>query len=493
MRSIPATIALCFAACALLGAASPAARVVDESAVACAVSFDGAIWYEVPAGRFAPLEVRYERCAARALGRTLPLRPSWAVPRGRTQARFVALSLQQAYSLSGMKSIAADAHRYGIPVTWMIGYEGYLRDAALYNAWHAAYGDDVQTFEDEAFMAAMHLLFPWYRASVSVAGAGAERRVVDAYAHGRHAFWGIAWNSHGVDGTYDEGAPWGTYCADLDSYKRPAPDGSCGMVAFEWTARDLTRAYLSGHEEWFSTEPDDLLDRAGFSVAAAARYAREIVDAYAAAAETQPLVVVSQQESALGGAGKFGTVLNAIYGQAVRDGMKIETLARAARDAARFSARPRAVAFPFLPGGREVPSPQLGGDTLYPATIDYHDTRAGMTFLAGHTLPTRVYRYADAKRSRFDRALPQLPASAMPRLHGASVERGELVLRIDAPQALHFGVALWSDPSRLRLRGAGVTPAGRAGAVVTFDLRPGENRVAIPCAGCTSTTLAYST
>src|SRR5208283_2423623 len=115
-----------------------------------------------------------------------------------------------------------------------------------------------------------------------------------------------------VDGTWDLGAPWGTYCADPRAYKRPDPSGDCPLLAFEWTARDLTRAYLSGREDWFSTDPDDLR-RAGFSTGAAIDYVRAVIDAYAAAGTSQPLVVVAQQESYEGAGGEDGEILDALY------------------------------------------------------------------------------------------------------------------------------------------------------------------------------------
>lgn len=161
----------------------------------------------------------------------------------------------------------------------------------------------------------------------------------------RARFWGITWNSRGTDGTSDYGAPWGTYCADVRSYKRPQPDGRCDLLAFEWTARDLTRAYLSGREAAFSTDPDDLLQRAGFTPKTAAAYAGMLVDAYAAAGETQPIVMVVQQESIDEVRPADAVVLDALFDRAVRDGMKIQTLAQAATDARTFSAAPRPLRF----------------------------------------------------------------------------------------------------------------------------------------------------
>jgi hypothetical protein len=477
------------------GSTNPQATVVDASSQSCSVSYDGFVWYTVPAGGFSPIDVLQSKCARSSLSSNLsPARPAWSIPRGPTQTRFVATSLQDGDVLAGMQSIEGAAAPHGVPLSWMIGIFPYQTNADVYRAYHASNGDDVEASNYAPLVRSMRHHFPWYVPTVSVEGAGHERNIPGLLALGEHAFWGITWNSHGIDGTDDYGAPWGTYCADPKSYKRPQPNGACDLLAFEWTARDLTRAYLSGHEEYFSTDPDDLLVRAQFSQSGAQTYVRALVDAYAAAGETQPVVMVSQQESN-GNTAADAAVLEAMYAQAVTDGMKIETLAAAAADARAFSAAPRAAAFPYIPGGVALPSSIVGDQKLYPATIDYHDATAGMSFLAGHTLPTRLFRYADDPTSAYDVPLASLPASAMPTLTAVALDKGTgtLALQFQAPIALHYGVAFWSDPSQLRITAAGSVRAGRAAVVVIFDLKPGANQVAFHCGGCRSTTLPYST
>jgi hypothetical protein len=489
--AIAALLALVVSGSAVAGSAS----VVDASTKPCAVSYDDMLWYAVPAGGFSPIDVRRSSCPGAALSANMsPPRPAWAIPRGSTQTRFVATSYQVAFLAEGMKSIHRIATAHNIPVTWMIGAFEWMKLANLYRTYHFANGDDVQSGNAASIVHSLQRNFPrWFVPVVSVEGAGRERNIAGLQALGETAFWGITWNSTGVDGTSDYGAPWGSYCADPASYKRPQPDGGCGLLAFEWTARDLTRAYASGREAYFSTDPDDLLLRARFTPDGGQAYVRAIVDAYAAAGETQAIVMMSQQESAENlNPGDEG-ILDALYGQAVADGMKTETLARAAVDARTFSAAPRAIAFPYIPGGVEIRSPILAGQKLYPATIDYHDAQTGMTFLAGHTLPTRVFRYADYPQSAYNVPLPVIPESETPQLTAASAEDGTLALSFQAPVALHYGIAIWSDPAGLRIANPGAIVAGRAGVVVTFDLQAGPNQIVVRCGGCRGTTFAYST
>jgi hypothetical protein len=468
--------------------------VFDAATSNCAVSYDGFVWYSVPAGSFAPIDVTREQCATDALhSDTAPSIPSWAKPSGPTQALFVAASLQEKLPLGGMQILENIAKAHHVPVTWMIGLSAYLSDITPYNAGHAENGDDVQSEPGNEHL--LSAAFPWYTPKVSVqiddgrdpGGPAAQMSL------GETAFWGITWNNTGVDTLQDYGAPWGTYCADVQSFKRPAPDGSCALLAFEWTARDLNRAYYSGAVAAFSTDPDDLLQRGGFTVQSAVKYLDALTDAYAAAGQTQPLVMVSQQESQeMFNAGDT-TLMDALYARAVADGMKIETLAQAANDARTFSAQPRAVAFPFITGGVNMASALLGGATIYPSTIDYHDSIGEMTFIGGHTTPARVFRFADYPVSTANTPLPQVPQSQLPTLTNVSVSGGKIAFQFNAPAALHYGVALWTDPSTIGIAGNGVHPAGRAGVVLTFDLQQGQNEITFPCSQCTSTTFAYST
>ncbi|MBV8491576.1 MAG: hypothetical protein JO199_13700 [Candidatus Eremiobacteraeota bacterium] len=476
------------------GGSTPGATVYDSSTSACAVSYEGAFWYVVPAGTFPPIDVKQTRCGTAGFSSTASApRPSWSIPKGATQARFVATSFQQAYSIPGMQSIEASGVAAHVPISWMIGNAQYLSSDKLYSSYHSANGDDVEAVGYVPLIDEMTRLFPWYKPLVSVQGAGHERDIAGLLSLGQHAFWGITWNSHGTDGTYDYGAPWGSYCADPSSYKRPDPSGACTLLALEWTARDLTRAYLSGYEDYYSTDPDDLQERAQFSVPAAEAYVDEMVDAYAAAGEGQPIVMMSQQESAEETKPGDAQILNALYGRAKHDGMKTETLAQIAVDGPAFSAAPRAVAFPFIPGGAALPSSIVNGQALYPATIDYHDNVAGMTFLAGHALPTRLFLYSQDPTSAFDVPLVSFPASDFPTISAVAVRKGTLSIELQAPSALHFGMAIWSDPAALRMSGPGTIAAGRAGEVLIVDVKAGPNQFSFACPGCKATTFSYPT
>lgn len=478
----------------------------------CRVSYDGFIAYAIGPGKVPPIAARHVECPDGSQARATldAIVPRWAKPNGPTRALFVAVSFHEIVSRAGMEKLGAIAHAHGIPITWMTGQPATF-DAAgdLYDDFHRRFGDDLQTRPTNHnpyapasptpthFAALARQRFAWFRPSVAIEGAGYARDIAADLADGYRAFWGIAWNSHGLDNDYDEGAPWGAYCADPSSYKRPDPSGRCPLVGLEWTARDLTRAAISGREAFYSTDPDDL-QAAGFDAKSGPYYVRALVDAYAAAGQSQPLVMIVQQEADQMERPPPGSsldvsavLLDAIYSQAKMDGMRPVTLPQAAALAIAFAGKPRAIAFPYI-STDVVPEARTPWSYRgpYPATIDYHDDKAAMSFIEGRAVPVRVFPYARATSSAF-LTLPRLQRSEMPALVGAQLRDGTLTLSFDSPVAVRYGVALWSDPAKTRWSAAHalVTYAGRAGAVAAFDLPRGRSEVLLRCTGCSSTTL----
>jgi hypothetical protein len=479
-----------------------------EGPSGCVVTYDGIVSYEVGPGDFSPIALREGGCPAgsRLLARPDPPVPAWAVPRGRTQALFVVASFHEIPSRVGMVRLARLAHRYAIPVTWMTGQpETFTATGDLYDSYHGRFGDDLQTRPTNhnpyvasqtrthfAQLAAQR--FAWFRPAVAIEGSGYERGIAADMREGYRSFWGIAWNSHGLDNDYDEGTPWGAYCADPASYRRPAHNGPCNLVGLEWTARDLTRAAISEHEEYYSTDPDDL-QVAGFDRQTGAAYVRALVDAYAAAGETQPLVMVVQQEADQMERAPFwsdvptsSAILDAMYAHAKADGMRAVTMSDAAGEAKRFAARPRAIAFPYIP---TIPVPEAWAPWSYrgpyPATIDYSDDSVGMSFVEGRTTPVRVFPYDRAATSTAFLTLPRLQRSELPRIVGHTFVNWRLTLFFFSPVATRYGIALWSDPAKIRWVStrAQMTYAGRAGVVAAFDLPRGPSTVTLTCEGCT--------
>lgn len=462
-------------------AASAATYDYLRNVESCRVTSDGAVWYIVRRGSFSPVDVRSTDCRSRSLGVVRAPVPSWAKPQGRTRALFSAVSLIEIPRVGPVEPLADLAHSLGVPLTFLMGWEWIPADVTSLEHMHR-YGDDVQVAPPNVERARES--WSWFRPVVSVLGAGWERHIEETRAAALDAFWGITWNSSGVDLTSDRGAPWGFYCADPASYKRPAQDQRCDLGAVEWTARDLTMAYETGREDAYSTDPDDLRLRAHLSVAAASQYEREMVDAYAAAGEQEPLLMVAQEEASEFAESEHedAPILHALYDEAKRDGMQILNLADATRQLQKLSPQNRVVAFPAL-----ASSGRFG-----PATIDAFDSRIGMTFHAAELMPDRVFAYSRADVSRYNVPVPQLSAAETPRLLETTIGEGHITLRFESLISMRYGVAFWSDPAIMRWTSPNVVPAGRAGAVAFFNLEPGINVITLGCIGCTRAALPYA-
>jgi hypothetical protein len=406
---------------------------------------------------------------------------SWAKPSGSTQAMVAIASVVYGAPTTGIASTAALAHAVNAPVTWLDADLSAVIAGASYDQYHSQYGDDIST--TAANLATFKSALPWVGPSVAYEGVDAERQIAADTSVNDYGFWGIAWNSHGVDGTQDEGSPWGSYCADPTSYKRPSPQSSCSLVSLEWTARDLTRAYLANREDIFSTDPDDVTIRGGMDIATASGYEKAVVDAYAAAGQTQPLVMVLQQESTETQANPADIpILRTLYQEAVSDGFKPVTLAQAAAAQITAGAQTRAIAFPGIP---------ISGYGAVPATIDFHDAHVGMTFVAGNTAPARIFEYDQEDNSIYNVGIPRL--TQMPKIATVIASNNKLTFHIVAPVATEYGVAIWSDPTLMGYSGSNIFPTAHAGAVVIFNLPAGTSDQSIQCSACSSTTFAYST
>lgn len=188
--------------------------------------------------------------------------------------------------MEGIRRTAEVAHANGIPVTWLVNAKSAEAGAALFTEYHEKYGDEVgmmlsanqeeaERWGGESAYMRMFLdkkklykwagqelediqkALPW--ANVVIAGTGYRSndmiRVFEKL--GMKAVWGHCWEQTYTDGISDRGAPWGFYYVNPDAYKIPntAPGG---LVAIEWTARDLNLSFRTGRPEVFSTDPNDV-------------------------------------------------------------------------------------------------------------------------------------------------------------------------------------------------------------------------------------------
>ena len=96
-----------------------------------------------------------------------------------------------------------------------------------------------------------------------------------------------------VDDITDRGCPWGCYYMHPEDRLRPAEGQSA--IAFEWTARDLLKAFHSGNPCLYSTDPNDVA-RGGICSWEDIDYWKALADAFIRNTRYNEHVFLTQQQ-----------------------------------------------------------------------------------------------------------------------------------------------------------------------------------------------------
>lgn len=181
-------------------------------------------------------------------------------------------------AIEGIDRTARIAHKYGIPVTWIVNGDSVSVLAERIREWHDRYGDDVilqcplfieESGANKAKLRAklerdwrtIEEAFPWAKTKIAGRGKIYNETVEVLEELGFQGLWGYCWEQVWWDGITHRGIPWGSWYVDSSRYKAPHP-GKGKLVACEWTARDLNLTYHSSSPCIYSTDPNDVL-RAG--------------------------------------------------------------------------------------------------------------------------------------------------------------------------------------------------------------------------------------
>ena len=196
--------------------------------------------------------------------------------------------------LTGMNFLATMAHKYNIPVTWLIdlGTGTAMKDKI--DEWHEKYGDDIGvSLRGENDRDALLKLFPWSKVNVLEETTHNGNETTKAKDLGFSAIWGSCWEQVGIDGITDRGTPWGIFYVAEDNYKLPSLSGK-GLVSLEWTSRDLLKALHSGGSTIYSSDAYDVT-RAGICNGEDITYWKALFDNYIRNISCNKFVFFQQQ------------------------------------------------------------------------------------------------------------------------------------------------------------------------------------------------------
>ncbi len=199
--------------------------------------------------------------------------------------------LYHGHAYASSRYMAEGAHKYGLPVTWLIDGNVAKAGASEISQWHFQHGDDVgilppsyffknainyntdRPVEDaqavwnntrreiqQAMSAQQWFMQPGIGAVDQWVGSLGSRWIEAGRRAGLRGFWGICHDHETCDGSlYHEGAPWEPYRMSAGNFRYPTLDEP-GPWAFPWTSRDHCNSFLEypGASCVYSTDPDDI-------------------------------------------------------------------------------------------------------------------------------------------------------------------------------------------------------------------------------------------
>lgn len=377
----------------------------------------------------------------------------------------------------GVDLTAKVAHKYGIPVTWIVNSGSIQVLGERIRKWHALYGDDVilhcpmdehniknrkielkQAFEREWKI--LKEAFPWAETKVCAQGGITNDLIEVLEGLEYKGLWGYCWEQIWWDGISHRGIPWGFWYIDSDRYKIPHP-GQGKIVACEWTARDLNLSYHTGSPCIYSTDPNDVL-RAGLCTGENIEYWKKLFADYLHNTENNEYVFFVQQQEA--------HEMEVSDAFAVYPMSDVEECAKMLDNFFKYMSG-YAITYTTLPKAIELyheknqytapcymltnDSPirpeinaytmTLGGIGLgpWPETFFYYDTQCQMAFIKGECKPRMLRNYI-GKWNMEDEFKENIPSVFVTK-YNKSENLIEIEYEIGYHNPIPFGLVYWDD------------------------------------------------
>lgn len=381
------------------------------------------------------------------------------------------------FPASGAARVAAIAHKYGVPVTWLVSNKAAVKMKDLLTKWHEEYGDDVASFDWQDWEP-LKAALPW--ASTTAAAVGGRPNVNALEAVGMQSAWGWCWEQAGIDNITDRGCPWAPFYASHNNSKLPA-NYPGKVLAFEWTMRDLNKSLHihSGEACRFSTDPDEIR-RGQFGYGRAIEYWKQLLDEYLQNTDWNEMIPFLMQQEAHEMEWSFpwtvndgGNRLEANWKAVDLNALELDEFFKYAKSKnVTFMTQPQlAAAYRKKYSGvtpaqymlfRDIPVQEpvvyvCPGAPIhpgpYPLTFLYFDADCQMAFEDGERLPKMVYNYQH--QSQADQSIPYAPESKIPQITEFSKTKsgGNEVWKITVsnpnPYAFPMAITEWGDFSQI--------------------------------------------
>ncbi|CAM4491786.1 hypothetical protein FHS16_005397 [Paenibacillus endophyticus] len=383
----------------------------------------------------------------------------------------------QGTAVEGVDRTAELAHKYGIPVTWIVNGGSVPVLKGRIQEWHDQYGDDVilqcPFFIEDTGMSKEKLksklasdwriveeAFPWAKTKVAARGKIYNELIEVLEELDFKGMWGYCWEQVWWDGITHKGIPWGSWYVDSSRYKVPH-SGKGKIVACEWTARDLNLTYHSGSPCVYSTDPNDVL-RAGLCTGEDITYWKNLFDDYLDNTDHNERVYFLQQQEAheMEFTERFA-VFPASHVEAC-EGMLDLFFAYITQFPITLTTLPKAIELYHEQNEITAPVSMLTRDTLirpevneytitlggtgagpWPTTFLYYDHECQLAFVQGECRPHRLRNYIGKgnMNEEFNEPIPQVFVNE----YEKTTDLIHMAFDIGYWNPMPFGLAYWDD------------------------------------------------
>lgn len=413
--------------------------------------------------------------------------------------------------LDGMRLLADTLHPHGVKITWLVSGGSARIAARELGQWHDAFGDDAAVWTPDlsgtidakkgqmaAERDAIAQSLPW--ANLTIAAAGHQDPDIVAVLEdlGFEGLWGFCWEQIDVDQITDRGCPWGFYY--MNRQQRLAPAQGRGVIGMEWTARDLLKSFHSGNPCLYSTDPNDVA-RGGLCSWENIDYLKSMADNYLRNTRYNEHVFLLQHQEA-----------HEMERSELCQCYTVEDVREAAIMLDRFVEyiKPKATMMTLQEAARlyreeyehtessymlweDSPTPPYNPDYAWstpcgpwPKTFLHYDRGAQMMFIEGKVEPVCIRNYARPWKAGEYFSEPEIPRARL--IH--NIRYGwsrEVLIEVDAPHEMPYGIALWGDYSLYQIAEAPGMIEGKMMSrellFARYDLKPGNNRILIRLQG----------
>jgi len=412
----------------------------------------------------------------------------------------------------GMEKLAKVAHKYNIPVTWLIDLGSGTEMKSKINEWHDKNGDGIELNWESAkikgkddlikVLDSLKILFPWSKVEVAASGQRSNKMLQNVKNGGLSGVWGSCWEQVGIDGITDRGAPWGYYYASDDNYKLPSLSGK-GLVSIEWTSRDLLKSLHAEAPTIYSSDPNDV-GRAGLCTGDDIAYWKTLFDNYIRNISINKFVFFQQHQEAhemeYGDVCKAYTLedidesekmLDAFFAYVKSYGNMVEykTITQAVQlYKENFSeTEPAIMLFDDAPARKPIfwyATRANRASGPWPKTLLYYDKKCQLAFIEDQFKPI-MYRDYINNREVYDPKHYQVdsPIEIKVRPPWGKVEPTKIPIEIIADKEMPYAVTFWYDFNLYKIKSVDGAkyfgPVENQVIILRLDLKKGSNKISI--------------